>query len=262
MRQTEPKIIVPNQRLAQVYRQTNMGVHAYDEDDLYTPDTDLWRSKMLDLRLYEYPPNNTYVFDRSRYNNHGTVTGATWGIQGRTFDPVDDYISVPNPSQLNFERTDPFSVTVWFKRPATNSSGFFASKQTGATTYRGWYVYMHSINYTLGFNLRSDNATGNALQVDSVPTYGSNLSPICFTATYDGSSSATGVLLYVNGLVVADTDTTNALTATTLNTANFNIGARNNVAPFTNGMTVREEIVHKRRLSAGEVAYIHQATKG
>jgi len=92
---TEPKIIVPNQRLAQVYRQTNLGVHAYNEDSLYTPNTDLWRSKGLDLRLYEYPPNNTYVFDRSRYNNHGTITGALWTPQGRSFGG-DDLIDIDN----------------------------------------------------------------------------------------------------------------------------------------------------------------------
>ena len=108
---TEPKVIVPNQKLARVYHHLDKGVHAYDEDDLYTPDSSLWRSKVLDLRLYEYPPNNTYAFDRSRYNNHGTVTGATWGIQGRTFPGSGpNIISVPDTTLL---RVTDFTLLAW-----------------------------------------------------------------------------------------------------------------------------------------------------
>jgi hypothetical protein len=70
-------IILPN-RIGNVSRNFNLGNANYDMDELYSPDTEYWKSKVLDLASPRDNPNKTYIFDKSRYNNHGTITGATW----------------------------------------------------------------------------------------------------------------------------------------------------------------------------------------
>src|SRR4030095_1405415 len=57
-----------------------------------------------------------------------------------SFLGVDEYVNIGNVAALDFERTDPFSVVVWFK---TGSSGFrcFISKGGefgGPDLGRGW----------------------------------------------------------------------------------------------------------------------------
>lgn len=57
-------------------------------------------------------PSNI-IRSKDRGNNHAlTVTGATHGIQGRTFDGTDDRIVIPNSSSLQFGTGD-FSYTIW-----------------------------------------------------------------------------------------------------------------------------------------------------
>ncbi|HEY4712369.1 MAG TPA: LamG domain-containing protein [Dehalococcoidia bacterium] len=135
---TEPKIIVPNQHLAKVYHQMGLGVHAYEEDSLWTPDSDLWESCVLNMRLSDYPPNLTYAWDRSRYQNHGTITGTAYGRQGRSFDGVDDYIRVPSAASLNLtNRTEEqwivFGGATWYntllnkRTQADGTMGFWRS---------------------------------------------------------------------------------------------------------------------------------------
>ncbi len=210
----------------------------------------LWRPDLASSPFTSKPPNPLVC----------TVAGAVWSNQGYILAGGDDYITIPNPPSLDFERTSPFSVTQWFKRTATNSGGQLACKQLTAPSYQGWYTYVHGANYTLGFVLRSDTVTANYLQVDSTPTYTNNLSWICLTVTYDGSSTAAGVVLIVDGAVIADGDTFDALTGTTLNTAPFNIGARNDVPGWAGGGTFGDVIIHNRVLSLAEAKNLRLAT--
>jgi len=60
--------------------------------------------------------DGSYARDRSGYNNHGTIYGATLAAgkigMARSFDGVDDYIEMPHNPVLN-PRAGSFSVFAW-----------------------------------------------------------------------------------------------------------------------------------------------------
>jgi len=90
----------------------------YDLDKYYSPDTGLEQSSVLDLASPKYSPNKTYIFDKSRYNNHGTIFGgAPWvslprGFRCLSFDGSDDYVDCGNPASLQIV-TDQ-TIICWF----------------------------------------------------------------------------------------------------------------------------------------------------
>src|SRR3990167_5721859 len=100
----QSSIITPKAAEGFVSHQTNLGVSTYDLDELYSPDTEHWKSKVLDLGSPKYPPRvatapTRYWFDRSRYQNHGTITGAVWkqlpsGVWVLSLDGIDDTITM------------------------------------------------------------------------------------------------------------------------------------------------------------------------
>ncbi len=101
--------------------QTNLGIESYDLNESYSPDTALWKSRVLDLPSPKYQPNNTYWFDKSRYRNLGTISGATWGrlpsgLWVLSFDG-DDYVGCGAGASLNITGTA-LSLEVWVK-PST-----------------------------------------------------------------------------------------------------------------------------------------------
>ena len=135
-----------------------------------------------------------------------------------SFDGVSDYITCGNI--LNFERTDVFSFGAWFK---TNS----VTEQTiigkwGATS-QGYNVYI-TTSGTVKIVLT--NQSSNLIEIES--SFVVNDGQWHFImVTYDGSSSASGINLYIDGILDESTITiNNSLTGTIITTYEFQIGAR------------------------------------
>ena len=57
------------------------------------------------------------------------------------FDGTDDYIDCSNPSNLNFERTNSFSISVWFKKPSSAGAQFIIGKNENSVPRSGYFVY-------------------------------------------------------------------------------------------------------------------------
>jgi len=82
----------------------------YDDCVLYLPMTRNLRAGIND--------DNTTVYDRSNFGNHGTIHGAVWqtllsGKSVLSFDGVDDYVEVPNSESLRID--DRITISVWVK---------------------------------------------------------------------------------------------------------------------------------------------------
>jgi len=130
----QKRIITPSAGRLTVARQTNLGVAVHDVDDLYSPDSDVWRSKVLDPVMPKYAPSKSYWFDGSRFSNPGTITGAVWvqlpsSIWVLSFDGADDQVNFGNKAAFNFTTT--ITIRVWV-RPSTlttlNATAIFVSK--------------------------------------------------------------------------------------------------------------------------------------
>ena len=95
-------------------------------------------SLVLWLPLRDMPDGNS-LQSCDKHGHTCTVTGATWGAQGRSFDGTDDLLSVAYNSAFALGAND-FSLSFWLFRN-TNSSGrdVIGSRDNAAHT-EGWIL--------------------------------------------------------------------------------------------------------------------------
>lgn len=189
---TYSSIIAPKVAEGWVSHQTNLGVNSYDLDELYSPDTAFQRSKVLDAVSPKYSPNKTYIFDRSAYRNHGTITGATWtrlpsGLWVLSFDG-DDYVQVTNAASLQL--TTAISIEAWVNPSLLGVYGIL-EKGPFDNNYGDYTLLMQS-NGKIRFALNAANGLRDAATalVASVPSH--------VVATY--STTSQRMKLYINGV--------------------------------------------------------------
>jgi len=160
--------------------------------------------------------NGTAQQNTSLITTPGQVDGSL------TFNGSSDYVQLGN--KLDFDYTSPFSMTAFVKRSATGGSQAILSKMLSSGTYRGWMFWLYTDK--LGFVFRNTLAT-NYIQVSTTNTFTSTSLWYKVTVTYDGSGHVAGFKFYVNGALQSqDAPIANTLSATTITTANSNIGSR------------------------------------
>ena len=168
-------------------------------------------------------------------------------------DGVDDFVTMGNV--LDFERTSAFSISAWVKRGGTGVNDTIVSKMESSGNYRGYLVFISSTNL-VKFVLRHQNNVSARLTIDSTTTI-TDTNWHHISVTYDGSSSVSGVKIYIDG--VSDTVTTaGTLSATTLNSSPFNIGARNSNSLFATA-TIDEVSLFNSKLSQSDVSTIYNS---
>jgi hypothetical protein len=138
--------------------------------------------------------------DLSRNGNNGTwPSGATWtsGLFGPLLKLAAagaQHVSFGAPALLSFDRQNPFSIRL---RLVTSDAtrGTIFSKESGAPPYCGYSVVM--VSGTLYWILQQDYAS-NLIQIHSSRTINDgNEHDLCFT--YNGSSKAAGLKIYIDG---------------------------------------------------------------
>jgi hypothetical protein len=150
---------------------------------------------------------------------------------------------------FGFDRGDKFSYGAWIN-PAGKDVMTVLSRMEDSNNYRGWdlfliegKIYIHLIH----------NWSDNAIRLASKNAIEVNQWTHLFV-TYDGSSKANGVKLYVNGRPAEVEITHDTLTGTIKTEKPFIIGRRNPEGPFKG--LIDEVRVYDRELSAKEVAQI------
>lgn len=182
----------------------------------------------------------------------------TWTTAGKfsnalSFDGMDDYVSVANESNFDFERTQAFSTEAWVKTSA--SSGEIVSKMNNASPYTGYELDI-TTGGVLHAYLISDWAAvpAKALEVTGSISV-SNNAWHHVTLTYDGSSLASGLKLYVDGVLDPSiTIVKNNLTApnSILNNINLAIGSRNGQVSYFSG-SIDEVAIYSAALTAPQI---------
>ena len=179
---------------------------------------------------------DTVALWRADETANNTPDLTTWqraaGLSKRVlFDGVDNRVDIGDIPSLTFERTDAFSISIWFST-VTTGSGYLFTKALSDTTRRGWRLFITDTSSpgpgTLNFRLENnDLGPGFNRIVVFTSTGGLNDGKRHHVVvTYNGSSSASGALFYVDGaLRPATTELNgNTLTATTLSSAIATIG--------------------------------------
>lgn len=179
-----------------------------------------------------------------------TVTDATYGVQGRTFDGANDNIILPLTSSLY--PTDFVTYIIWAKETQLDSRSAFmgceAAGNTGVTLH-----YFHD-NTTMQFTVGSGAVFFSATTTD-LP------SKTAFThiaGVNDAVSGTPKVYLYYNGAEKDNSDSTETIAyegSTPIRIGEKPDGTRD----FTG--TIGEAYVYNRALSAEEINYHYQHTK-
>ena len=145
------------------------------------------------------------------------------------FDGVNDYVNIGNVAPLNFERTNTFSIEAWVKYTGTFEEKIF-SKMQDTPPYAGYEFYA-----VAGGNVRVyliSNFGPNYIQVGTTSTPLADGQWHHVAMSYDGTSNASGVLIYVDGVLQPTTILSNTLTTSILTATPAVIGARNGSAFF------------------------------
>ena len=210
------------------------------------------------------------AFDLSGNANRGTLTNMAspptavsgWCPSkfggGLAFDGSDDYVDCGNDASLNFERTDKFTISAWIKTSQDAYQSIY-TKMEGSTPYRGVIFAVYSgafeTNGKLVFVIRNNNVGNNHLWGHSTNTVIDGNQHFV-QLSYDGSSSISGVKLYIDGYEEILTSTQDNLSDTIQTAINANIGARNASTFFFNG-TIDQARIYNRALSATEIKQIY-----
>ena len=163
----------------------------------------------------------------------GNPTQGTGEINGAlTFNGSTQYTSRTNPSGLNFERTDPFTVSSWAKpNTASTARELAVSKIMGGSPYTGWDCMMNGYSGiqstgVVSFDLTSSSGVSEALVYTSSPTHMNDGNWHLYHFTSDGSGTAGGLKIYEDGIAQATTTQFDNLTASILSTADFDISGQ------------------------------------
>jgi Concanavalin A-like lectin/glucanases superfamily len=159
-------------------------------------------------------------------------------------------------SSYNWERTQPFSVAVWFLVSSTSAGQTFVSTLNVSSNYRGWELSFDQANQTVQFFLIS-TWSSNAIQQKISIALSANTLYHC-AVTYNGSAAAAGIAMYLNGNAVAMSSPYNSLSATIVSTVPLRLGTRSDGSAALVG-TLNDLAIWNRVLSASEVAELYAA---
>jgi hypothetical protein len=169
-------------------------------------------------------------------------------------DGTNDYFSIADADagDFAFDKENAFSVSGWFNADNIATAQFIIAKKETGTPFIGWGIDINSSK--LRFSLQ---ANGSLLRVESSAL--SSGTWYHFTCTYNGSESASGATIYINGVsdtsIVADT-----LAGTILNSVDFNIGARGTTNKFAG--KIDQLIPFSKALTSTEASTLYNSGDG
>jgi hypothetical protein len=130
------------------------------------------------------------------------------------FDGTNENVGISYNAAFDFERTDPFSFSIRFKyETAVELMILMAKQQTGAP-FRGYAFSFDPATQKFQMSLKS-TVTTNEVRVDSVAQSLIIGTVYQIAFTYDGSSSASGVKMYLDSAPIGTTTAVDNLSATT-----------------------------------------------
>ena len=194
--------------------------------------------------------NPHLVDDTSVPSPVGLMTPRT--ITGIDFNGSDEYLTLATDSDFDFDYNDAFSISAWLNWTNT-SQDTIISKMVSGGTYRGWALdvksrkpHFYLINTWSSHTLYVNAETG--VVPGSFPPRWSNV-----IVTYDGSTNASGVTFYADGMDLgALTVTYNSLDSgeSTTNSTAVLIGQRTSAGYFDGNIS--NVSVWNKELSAAE----------
>lgn len=209
-----------------------------------------FKDPSLVLYLPMHQLDGGVISDKSAYGHLCTVTGATWGSQGRTY-ASGNYITVPNNTNLDFT-SSAFSMFIWINPTSVASTQALIFH--GLTNTDGWFTILNSAGGVGRFFVRTNQAAANQVtqSVDNT-IFANTWQQVGFTR------SGANIRTYNKGV---DNTTEPATHIDPVATSRvLKIGIHDDLAsnPFVG--KIGEVLIYNRSLSAAEAQRNYQATK-
>lgn len=168
------------------------------------------------------------------------------------FDGTNDYVDLGSASELQLERTDAFSFAFWIKTTSTATDKIIFSNLEPAGNNNGYEVSNGGAGL-FGLTLSNDITTDRLRVLSDVAINDGSWHHVAIT--YDGSSSASGVNIYIDVAAVATTTSWDNLTASIVSTQDVCIMTRPGSGLYIPGRLC-EFAVYDKELSASEITAI------
>lgn len=154
-----------------------------------------------------------------------------------------------------FERTDNFSASAWIRTSYSADYQVIFSKRIASGDYTG-HVFFLDYTDSNKLNLWLQNKNANVIKVKGSSTNLANGNWHHVAFTYDGSSSASGVSLYVDGAPETETTISDTLSLSIANAANSQVsGYGGTTSVFRGG--IDELYVFDEELTASNITDIY-----
>jgi hypothetical protein len=206
--------------------------------------------------IFRFPLNESagdVVWGYGNSRLKGTVIGKLERVAGKLDGAIkfDGNTQVEFGDAASFERTDKFSQGAWVN-VESKEPGAVIARMDSEADYRGFDLQLERGKLTAHLIHRWPD---NSLQVVTKSEVPLNQWTHVFM-TYDGSSKAEGLKLYINGQVQNVEVKQNRLTDTTITSKPLRVGRRSHDSPFKGA--IDEVRIYDRELSADEVQSVFQ----
>ncbi|HYV38821.1 MAG TPA: DUF1553 domain-containing protein [Gemmataceae bacterium] len=157
----------------------------------------------------------------------------------------------------DFEKDQPFSAGVWVKLPKRGIMGALAARMDNDNIYRGWDLWMEGDRPGMHIiNRWQDNAIKVLAKTPLQPNQWYHV-----LVTYDGSSKAAGLAVYVNGVAQDFEVFADSLTETIRTPTPFKVGQRKSVNRLPNDVVMQDLRLYSRALPTTEVEQLVYGAK-
>ncbi len=212
-------------------------------------------------KLVGYWSFNGTPNDLSKSHNNAIVHNAKLSSDKSSylFNGQNDNIVINDSEHLNFDTEDNFSVNLIVKSNLQASPGMIFSKMVHSSPYRGFEIFTNTKGTILVYMIH-DADKNNFILLETNESVLADKLIHHIMVTYDGSSSADGINIYIDNKLKAHTASTNNLNASMKTSANINIGSRNEQCCFESGI-IDELAVWNKVLDKGEIDHIYNHYK-
>ena len=132
-------------------------------------------------------------------------TVAPYSKYAMNFDGTDDLITISNESNFDFDRTNSFSISCWFKCDDVSSNNHIINKLNATGDYTGYNLFINNTDSKLWFYLRHNYSSPNQIIIKSDSALVNNVW-YNLVVSYDGSSTAAGCKMYIDNVNVSTTE--------------------------------------------------------
>ena len=213
-------------------------------------------STPLQQGLVAWYPFDGNASDMSGNGNHGFVNGATLatdrhGFNGKAYNfSGDDWIQIPHAEEINFQKDDPFSITLWVKSNTGNTElrSIIEKWQGGGSPYP--YVIRYKEGGTYNF-ARYDSSSSNSI-LGNNDIFDQSFTQLAISG--DGESFSS----FINGVLDQSVEVSGG---SITNDKPLYIGRRGGNMPWFFHGSIDDIRIYNRALSTEEISLLYNYEK-